>query len=575
MSELILNRYKPIDEAGSGGFATVIAAWDTRVNRKVAIKCIKLDTNTFGNIVDAAGEHWEENVPGLAEARTAAMIQDSNIVTVYDFEIEGDMAYIIMEYVEGMTLTQFLFSYGDEMTLDMATSLITEISHAVVAGHDENVLHLDIKPDNILIDTKGKVKVTDFGLATLADEFGYGTAEAGTLGYMPPEQMRRQGLDARSDEWALACLIYEMLVGKNPFEAKDIPSALEKIHDANLELPTNSWEDLDDDVNDIIFSALQPDPEKRYSTVAEFVDDLLPHLGSAKAGKRQLSALLRKKDNEEIEVEEKKQKRDMSWVSKVLPRAYSVLVSTFLAIIGCVNINNPFIYLSLIPIVVMSAAFPVIGFGLSVCLLCISLFIHGNYIIAIIFVLVTIPWCVYSWKAQARDANIVGSFPLFGAFGFTQFAPFVSGTFSCPLHSVINTLYGGLLCCLLASFGTNTLVGWDVISNWKMFSGISDDVFKLMAQPQTYVWLICWILCSLIVSLSFKTRSRGAKILGITGGFVIMIVCICLSNYFISGFVEWQPQGWELLPTILAYALSLIIAVFLPSRGSKLTPREE
>lgn len=167
------------------------------------------------------------------------MIQDANIVTVHDFEIEDSNAYIIMEYVEGMTLTQFLDQYNDQMTLDMLTCIFNGVAHALEVAHAENVLHLDIKPDNVLIDNKGKVKVTDFGLATLADEFGFGTANAGTIGYMPPEQMRRQALDVKTDEWALACVTYEMLCGQNPFDGKDIQDSLRKTQDSRLTVPSS------------------------------------------------------------------------------------------------------------------------------------------------------------------------------------------------------------------------------------------------------------------------------------------------------------------------------------------------
>ena len=144
-----------------------------------------------------------------------------------------------MEYVEGLTLTQFLHDYSDDMTLDMLTCIFSGVAHAIEVAHAENVLHLDIKPDNVLIDSKGKVKVADFGLATLADEFGYGTANAGTIGYMPPEQMRKQALDVRTDEWALACITYEMLCGQNPFDAKDIQTSLKKTEDSKLTVPSS------------------------------------------------------------------------------------------------------------------------------------------------------------------------------------------------------------------------------------------------------------------------------------------------------------------------------------------------
>ena len=152
-------------------------------------------------------------IPGLDEARTAAMLSDPNIVAVYDFEIQDSTAYLIMEYVEGMTLTELLRDHDAELTLDIVAAVFDGVAHALEVAHENGVLHLDIKPDNILINHAGQVKVTDFGLATLADASGFGPAGGGTIGYMPLEQMRQENLDARCDEWALASVTYEMLAG--------------------------------------------------------------------------------------------------------------------------------------------------------------------------------------------------------------------------------------------------------------------------------------------------------------------------------------------------------------------------
>ena len=284
--QLILDRYRPMSEAGAGGFATVQVAWDTQMRRKVAIKCIelpKVSPDSSNQVAPAdqpkAARHarvegeaapsastqvvrpedippWEDapedvgaaapsalaalpgdfassfgpdcgpvglgdfenhegpedldssdefasDIPGLAEARAIAQFSDANIVTVY----------LIMEYVEGTTLERFLREHDDDLTLDVVAHVFSSIAHALEVAHSHNVLHLDIKPANVLINRQGEVKVTDFGLATLADANGTGRAGGGTIGYMPPEQMRSEALDVRCDEWALASLTYEMLVG--------------------------------------------------------------------------------------------------------------------------------------------------------------------------------------------------------------------------------------------------------------------------------------------------------------------------------------------------------------------------
>lgn len=344
MAELILNRYKAMEEAGKGGFGTVILAWDTRMRRKVAIKAIQLPEKAT-KLVDEAGEHWEDNVPGLSEARTAAMIQDANIVTVHDFEIENNNAYIIMEYVEGLTLTQFLHDYSDDMTLDMLTCIFSGVAHAIEVAHAENVLHLDIKPDNVLIDSKGKVKVTDFGLATLADEFGYGTANAGTIGYMPPEQMRKQALDVRTDEWALACITYEMLCGKNPFDAKDIQTSLKKTEDSKLTVPSSCWEDIPEEIDDAIFMALSPKPDDRFDTVEEFQKEMSEHLSNPRAGQKQLAALFRDRDVEEDEEPQASNKSRIlesltnNTGQTLLGRAFAGIASIPLALVAALNFD--------------------------------------------------------------------------------------------------------------------------------------------------------------------------------------------------------------------------------------------
>lgn len=316
---LILDRYRPVKTAGAGGFGTVLKAWDTRIQRYVAIKTIELsaaDALRAAPRPDADVPPWEgpepgepdkpdddpahtlsaqrslANLPGLDEARTAAMLQDPNIVQVHDFEVRGTTAYLIMEYVEGLSLSALLREHDDALTLDQVAAVFAGISHALSVAHAAGVLHLDIKPDNVLIDEKGAVKVTDFGLATLADASGTGYAGGGTIGYMPPEQIGREPLDERTDEWALASVAYEMLVGENPFRVRSLDRAREAIVDAELLVPSLCWDALDEEADDVVFDALDPDREGRFPTVAAFADALLPLLGDPEHGGEELASLV-------------------------------------------------------------------------------------------------------------------------------------------------------------------------------------------------------------------------------------------------------------------------------------------
>ena len=158
--QLILDRYRPLEELGEGGFATVTLAWDTRMQRRVAIKRLALPRDWTGNVL--------HHPPGLAEARTAALLNHPAIVTVYDFETDADEAFLIMEHVDGASLERVLDDVGGALTLDEAAAVIDAVSSALSFAHDNGVLHLDIKPANVLVTRDGRVKVADFGMAALS-----------------------------------------------------------------------------------------------------------------------------------------------------------------------------------------------------------------------------------------------------------------------------------------------------------------------------------------------------------------------------------------------------------------------
>ena len=183
----------------------------------------------------------------LDEARTAAMLSDSHIVGVYDFDASGAQAYLIMEYMDGSRSPSSCARKA--RCRSMWRRVFEAVAGALETAHENQVLHLDIKPDNVLDQPASQVKVADFGLSQLSHAAGYGRAAGGTIGYMPLEQMRLEACDARTDEWALAALTYEMLVGENPFRVPGLDAAERAIEQAEVFVPSMVRGDLNEEVD--------------------------------------------------------------------------------------------------------------------------------------------------------------------------------------------------------------------------------------------------------------------------------------------------------------------------------------
>lgn len=305
-----LGRYRRLSTLGSGGFALVFLAYDTKMQRKVAIKCmpIKSDSAHLGAtgrissvpdasiLLDRIPANRLQKYPGISEARCAAMLRHANIATVYDFDIYNNEALIISEHVDGLNLEQLIDILYDNQThldIDAITYIFKCVSDAIIFAHENQVLHLDIKPANILIDVYGEVKVVDFGLATYSSANGYSSAIGGTVGYMPPEQIQQQNPDERCDEWALASVLYELLTLYNPFLAQDLKRALKAIDGAVIDMPSSVRHDVCAEIDSVLMYALQPNREDRYDTVLDFSEEALAFLGDANAGKAVLAEKIR------------------------------------------------------------------------------------------------------------------------------------------------------------------------------------------------------------------------------------------------------------------------------------------
>ncbi|MCL2437824.1 MAG: serine/threonine protein kinase [Coriobacteriia bacterium] len=309
-NDLILDRYRVLEHLGSGGFASVYRAFDERIARRVAIKILPLRTASGkGAPKTGAQKMSEAALMGLEEARTAAMLSHPAIVSLFDFEIDEQrgVAYLIMEDIDGATVADIPSEY---LTDEVIAAILKAAADALTYAHKNGVLHLDIKPDNILISHEGQIKLADFGLAQLS-HIGqnngrgskHGRAIAGTLGYMPLEQLSGDEVCEATDQWALAAVIYELFSDEYPYfeevSRKPTASSMLKAQEAD----EVALLDLNNIVLEGIFTrALARNPDMRFESVKEFYEVLLAELGdrpSATAGKRELKKLIPELTNDE------------------------------------------------------------------------------------------------------------------------------------------------------------------------------------------------------------------------------------------------------------------------------------
>lgn len=280
--ELLMGRYRVLSEDRTGGFGVVCACWDTILQRRVAIKRLPL-SGADGSSADEA----------LREARTACMLGRPNIVAVHDFHHDDAFAYIVMEYVDGLNLAELLSRVeGGRLTGDECAHLLSQVASALRFAHENRVLHLDIKPTNILVDRSGTVKLADFGMASLASAAGYGGARGGTVGYMPPEQVQGLMVDERADVFTLAAVTWQALSGRAPFAAPTAAASLDLIRRGPSRRLVRDCPDLPARVQDVLLAALAPEAAGRPSSVDGLADELVPLLGSPEEGRESLSDLV-------------------------------------------------------------------------------------------------------------------------------------------------------------------------------------------------------------------------------------------------------------------------------------------
>jgi serine/threonine-protein kinase len=266
MERVFGDRYEVESPLGAGGMAEVWRGHDRVLNRTVAIKTLLPQFARDTSFVSRFRR----------EAQAAARLNHHGIVSVYDSGTDGDTPYIVMQYIEGRTLADFLGS-GKTLPPMQAAKIAQEIAEALGAAHAQGVIHRDIKPANVMITREGKVLVMDFGIARLIsgpETAPQTSAVLGTASYLSPEQAQGQPVDARSDIYALGVVLYEMLTGRPPFTG-DSPMAIAyKQVNATPPTPSAANQDVPAELDAVAMRALSKNPANRYQTGQEFADDL-------------------------------------------------------------------------------------------------------------------------------------------------------------------------------------------------------------------------------------------------------------------------------------------------------------
>ncbi len=263
IGSFLSDRYEILSKVGAGGMSDVYKAKDHILSRFVAIKVLKQEFSEDSSFVTKF----------RAEAQSAAGLEHPNIVNIYDVGSENGLYYIVMEYVEGITLKTYIEKKG-QLSFKESASIAIQVARGIEAAHNKNIIHRDIKPQNIIISTDGKVKVTDFGIAKATSSNTISSDVMGSVHYASPEQARNGFVDGRSDIYSLGIVMFEMVTGRVPFDGDTtVAVALQHLQE-EIAKPSIYAPDLPISFEKIILKCTQKTPDRRYQTIEELLTDI-------------------------------------------------------------------------------------------------------------------------------------------------------------------------------------------------------------------------------------------------------------------------------------------------------------
>ncbi|MDP4177434.1 MAG: Stk1 family PASTA domain-containing Ser/Thr kinase [Bacillota bacterium] len=262
---LLGNRYELLDKIGEGGMADVYKARCHLLNRFVAVKVLKEEFIEDKEFVDKFKR----------EATAVASLSDNNIVNIYDVGSQGDINYIVMEYVKGITLKELIQQKG-VIEPTQAIDISIQIAKALDCAHKNNIIHRDVKPHNIMVTEDGLVKVTDFGIAKASNSVTLtNTGKVlGSAHYFSPEQAKGNVVDCRTDIYSFGIVMYEMVTGRVPYDAESPVSVALKHIQEKVIPPKQIKDSIPDSLNSLILKCIEKEPINRYQSTKELLVDL-------------------------------------------------------------------------------------------------------------------------------------------------------------------------------------------------------------------------------------------------------------------------------------------------------------
>lgn len=259
----VADRYEVVGKIGAGGMSDVYKAMDHVLERFVAIKVLKQEFAEDVNFVTKF----------RTEAQSAASLEHPNIVNIYDVGSENGIYYIVMEYVEGITLKTYIEKKG-RLSYKEAVSIAIQVGRGIEAAHNKQIVHRDIKPQNVIISTEGKVKVTDFGIARAANTNTIHSDVMGSVHYSSPEQARNGYVDGKSDIYSLGIVMFEMVTGRVPFDGETTVAVAIQHLQEDMPHPSDYAPDLPLSLEKVILKCTQKNPDRRYQTISDLLVDL-------------------------------------------------------------------------------------------------------------------------------------------------------------------------------------------------------------------------------------------------------------------------------------------------------------
>lgn len=578
--ELVLNRYRIIERVGRGGNGEVFKAEDTLMNRIVAVKRIELSAKTSARTIN--------------EARAAASLNHPNVVTVFDLAQDNDFRYLIMEFIDGVPLSKVLKAkspLGVEESLDIAIL----IADALEAAHAMQIVHRDIKPDNIMVTKEGNIKVTDFGIAKLGSSTM--TAEGdilGTFAYMSPEQAKGGRIDARTDVFSLGVILYEMLGGVSPFSSATPAGIVYKI----TTLEPRPLGELNEKVGVDLESLIMRTLEKKRTARLDDVTILRHYLESMRTAKtparKIIKALYKMTAGSSLEPV-----REYDGPLKEIFRVFSdakeavlgfilshrSLVERFANAAVCTVLLMFFLtktgfyageVSAIIPFVYFGAAllFPRLGLAAGFAVMCLP--VADYSLIAAVFTgIVIFLWWLSFWLG--RPAKTVFSLlaPVGTLFGTGLSFPLATGLLWKPADAGLIGFMGGLALTIFDLFNSKTihfLAAPNKFGLEKALSGalnpitaFSDFVRPFFNTPALLAQPILWAAVAIGISIFAKRRSLRSDLYALGIGAAALLV----GQLAILTLFHWSAAYIDsLLKTFIAsLILPLGLTLFLPRRS--------